>query len=827
MSSATSFELQIPQFTVVASLDLVDHVVENLQMLGFTPELCAESKKIVLPFSGIAVYPTMSRASLSEHQLAMPTEPGQQTFTFPAYRQQCVHDCAAPNLGLAITFFVNAGAGAPGKVSHHVGGTTYMDLHDLYASAAKMLVLKATLNDTGSTPVTVHVQASLSAGDVQWHQANAERLTQLNSKFQNQERIEQRLKNYSQMRLDAVQDYLDPNNKGCVHNGLAMPFSLVRQVTNCKTMDPQQLEYFQQACYERTPEVCTKAGPLAAALLYSTAVKYVTQKYPEATRLPMTHKKLGDLLEASKTTAADVSAFEHIWNNSVTSAVPAISTYTQDVAYTLRESGVATLKQVGEEQQLLGSNIMQMVQARIDLSKASAECRQHMQSGNHVMAQASFAVAHAQRLMASEQRLDCDCEDFAYSMRAAHVCLVQPGSLNTILGMVGTPVLCAECALNQPGNTVADAQRSLRLSAQLLQAVKQTSANKSVNCTCVAAAASFMAKYDMQKAVDPMTVKAPEPREAFANRDEFLYAGMKQPSGHCCRAEIQKTLLGSREIANGVRMRVWDVALRSMEESTSSTIMNLNATSTDKFDMSIKVGAGDEHVYSGMTQALVANLSGGVYADMLGGSGLAVQHIADRRGTSDFYNVICQLDGMNLMEAEHRGTTQMLTSAETAKRLLENTGDCNFYYSSPFSRCSQQSVTAIDYELSAAEKGLVDLLADTHAKLYIKPTNCILSLGHEGSCYLPCISQISPTILGARRNSVDGEVQHFVVTQKTPMLPVLEVLGATSINSLIGKQQAHIQKVLGTVNENCQRRVTLDHISTDIVYVHLQSPQCG
>jgi hypothetical protein len=62
------------------------------------------------------------------------------------------------------------------------------------------------------------------------------------------------------------------------------------------------------------------------------------------------------------------------------------------------------------------------------------------------------------------------------------------------------------------------------------------------------------------------------------------------------------------------------------------------------------------------------------------------------------------------------------------------------------------------------------------------------------------------------------------VTQKTPMLPVLEVLGSTSINSLLGKQKAHIQKVLGTVSDDCQRSVTLDHISTDIVYVHMQSP---
>jgi hypothetical protein len=109
MSPANTFEMQVPQFTVVASLDLVDHVVENLQVLGFTSQLGAESKKIVLPVSAVAAYLSLSKASISEHQLSMPSEAGQQTFTFPVYKQQCEHDCAAPNLGIAITFFVNAG----------------------------------------------------------------------------------------------------------------------------------------------------------------------------------------------------------------------------------------------------------------------------------------------------------------------------------------------------------------------------------------------------------------------------------------------------------------------------------------------------------------------------------------------------------------------------------------------------------------------------------------------------------------------------------------------------------------------------------------------
>ena len=827
MPPATSFEVQVPQFTVVASLDLVDHVVDTLQVLGFTSQMGAESKKIVLPVSAVAAYLSMSRASISEHQLCVPSEAGQQTFTFPAYKQQCEHDCAAPNLGVAITFFVNAGATEPGRVSHHVGGTTYMDVHDLYSSAGKMLVLKATLNDTNSTPVNVHVQATLTPGDVQWHQANNERLTLLNANFQNQERMEQRLNNFSQGRLDALQDYLDPNNKGCVYNALAMPKSLVRQVTTCKSMDPQQLEYFQQACYERTPEVCTKSGPLAAALLLSTAVKYVMQKHPETRAEVMTHKRLGDLLEASAMTAADVQAFEHIWNNSVTSAVPAINQYTPDCSYAVRESGVCTLKEVGEEQMLFGSNIMQMVQARIDLQKASAMCREHIQSGNQVLAQACFAIAHKQRLQASEQGLAVDCEDLTFGMRMAHLCLVNSETLESVLGLVGTPVLCAECALNQPGNTVADAKRSVRLSAGILLLVKQRSANESVNCTCVASAASCILKYDMNKLVDPSTVKPLLPRTSFGNRDEFLFAKMSTPSGHSCRAQIQRQLLGSKEVGVGVHMRVWDVKLQSMEESTSSTIKSLNPLSNEKFDMCIKVGAGNEHVYSGMTQALVGNLSGGVYADLLGGSGLALTHIADRRGTSDFYNVICQLDGMNVIDAEHRGTGQSLPSSVTAQKLLANEGDCNFYYSAPFSQCAARSVTAIDYELHPEEQALINLLADTQAKLYIKPTNCIESLGKEGSCFLPCLAQISPTILGQQRQNTEGEMQHFVLTQKTPLLPVLDVVGATSINNLISKQQAHIQKVLGMVNENWKRTVTLDHISTDIVYVHTQNSQVG
>ena len=821
---ATAYTLRIPKFTLVASLDLVDHVAENLQVLGFTSQMAAESKKIVLPISGVTMYPTMSKLSISEHQLVMPSEAAQQTFTFEAYEQACVHDLKSANMGGAITLFVNAGPATAKTTTHHVGCTTYVDILDLYRSSANMLTLKATLNDTSSTPVNIMVQASLSQSDVQWCTANADMLKLLNSNFNNHERIEQRLNNYSQQRLDAFQDYVDPNNKGCLFGALAMPRALVKHVTNCKAMDPQQLEFFQNACYARTPAVCSKAGPLAAALLLSTAVKYATAKHGPPGQA-MTYKALGDMLERSPMTQEDVLAFEHIWNNHVTSVVPAIGNYTSDVAYMVRESGVATLQQVGEEQLILGSNIMQMVQSRIDLANASNACREFLQQGNHVLAQASFATAHKQRLVASDQNLGCDCEDFTYTMRMMHACLLHAEPLQIVSGLIGTPVLCAECGLNQPGNTIPDAQRTLNLCARILGTVKERSENKTVNCTCIAAAASFMTKYDMQQAAPAEQPKMS--REMFADRDSFLWSTMKMPSGHACRAVIQKILVGRKDVGSGVSMRVWDVKLQSMEESTSSTIKSLNPLSNEKFDMCIKVGAGNEHVYSGMTQALVGNLSGGVYADLLGGSGLALTHIADRRGTSDFYNVICQLDGMNVIDAEHRGTGQSLPSSVTAQKLLANEGDCNFYYSAPFSQCATRSVTAIDYELHPEEQALINLLADTQAKLYIKPTNCIESLGKEGSCFLPCLAQISPTILGQQRQNTEGEMQHFVLTQKTPLLPVLDVVGATSINNLIGKQQAHIQKVLGMVNENWKRTVTLDHISTDIVYVHTQNSQVG
>lgn len=819
----TTFPLRIPKFTVVASLDLVDHVAENLQVLGFTSQLAAESKKIVLPISGVTMYPTMSKLTISDHQLVMPTEAGQQSFTFDAYEQMCVHDVKTGNLGNLITFFVNAGSPNPKTTTHHVGCMTYVDTLDIYKSSANMLVLKTTLNDTNSTPVNIMLQASLSDGDVQWYQKNVDLLTQLNRTFNNQERIEQRLNTYSQQRMDAFQDYIDPNNKGCLYNALAMPRSLVKHVTNCKSLDPQQLEFFQNACYSRTPQVCSKTGPLAAALLLSTAVKYVTAKYGLPQGRAMTYKTLGDMLEKSSMTQEDILAFEHIWNNHVTSVVPAIGNYTSDVSYMVRESGLAALKQVGEEQLILGSNIMQMVQSRIDLANASNACREFLKQGNHVLAQASFTEAHKHRLVASDQNLGCDCEDFTYTMRMMHASLLHPENLQIVSGLIGKPVLCAECGLNQVGNTIPDGQRALKLCAQVLGHVKERSASKSVNCTCIAAAASFMTKYDMQQAIQADKDKVKTTRQMFPDRDTFLWSTMNMPSGHACRAVIQKNLVGCKDVGNGVSMRVWDVKLQSMEESTSSTIKNLNPTSNEKFDMCIKVGAGNEHVYSGMTQALVGNLSGGVYADMLAGSGLALQHIADRRGTSDFYNVICQLDGMNLIDAEHRATGQSLPSSVTAQQLLKNEGECNFYYSMPFSQCCAGSVTAIDYELHPEEKTLLNMLADAHAKLYMMPANCIESLGREGSCFLPCLSEISPTILGATHDNAQGEMQHFVLTQKTPLLPVLDVVGATSINGLISKQKAHIQKVLGMVNENWERSVTLDHISTDIVYVHTQN----
>jgi hypothetical protein len=807
----TEFALRFPQTTVTASLVLVDHVVEKLQTLGFTPEVGSDEKMAIVPISAVVMYPTLSKASVSQHQLVMPSEAAQQSFTLPGYEQACMHDCNAPNLGVVLTVFVNA------ESRHHIGFTTYLDLDAIYKSSQQMIECNATLNDKNQTPVKVLVQSSLTQEDVQWYHQNVKLLGLLSANFNDQKRIEQRLAKFSQARLDAFQDYVDPHNKGCLYTGLSMPYALVKHVTNCEKMDPHQVEFFKKACYTNSASVTSKYAPMAGALLLSTAVKFAGTRVKTG-NAPFTYKSLGDVLSKGSMTANDISTFQHIWNNHVTSAVPAVGIYTPDLTYIMTEGGLKVSKQVGEEQSLLGTNIVEMVDARMHLSATATACREHLRSGNHVLAQAKFIEAHQQRMISGEQNFTGDCEDFAALMNGVHECLKHAENHDLIARMIGTPGFAAECALNSPGNTIADGRRAFKLSADMYALVSKSSPVKSVNCTCVAAAANVMSKYDSR--IDPATIKAPPIRTSGENRDRFLWKVFENPSGHACRALTQQVHVGTKDLGGGVLMRVWDVNLISMEESTSSTMKNRTASSKDKFDMSIKVGANNERTYSGMTTSLVGNLTGGVYADMLGGSGLSANYISNPEGITDFYNAICQVDGLHLLEAEDRVSGKPVGASVTSKHLLNNLGKLNYYYSVPYTTCSSQTVTGIDYELHQDEKNLLNLLANAHAKMFIKPENVITSLGAEGTCFLPCLSRISQTVMGMPAEA-NQECHHFMVTQKQPMLSVLDVVGSSGIDNLLDKQTTHIQKVLKMVNQTWTSSVTLDHISTDLIYVHV------
>lgn len=808
---ATEFALRFPSTTVTASLVLVDHVVEKLQTLGFTSEVASDEKMAIVPISAVAMYSTLSKASILQQQLVMPSEATQQSFTLQGYEQACVHDCSAPNLGVVLTVFVNADS------RHHIGFTTYLDLDAIYKSSQQMIECNATLNDKNQTPVKVLVQSSLTQEDVQWYHQNVKLLGALTANFNDQKRIEQRLAKFSQARLDAFQDYVDPHNKGCLYSGLAMPYAMVKHVTNCEKMDPHQVEFFKNACYTNNAAVTSKYAPLAGALLIATAVKFAgTRGTGNGT---FTYKSLGDVLSKVSMTASDVSTFEHIWNNQVTSAVPAVGIYTPDLTYVMSEGGLKLSKQVGEEQLLFGTNIMEMVDARMHLSALSTTCRDLLRTGNHIQAQAKFIEAHKQRMVSGEQNFAGDCEDFESYMNGVHECLQHAVNQQLMLRLIGTPGFAAECAMNCAGNTIPDARRTFQVCLDMYTAVKKSSPIKSANCTCVAAAANVMKKYDT--GVDPATVKAVPIRATGENRDAHLWKCYTNPSGHACRTLTRNVQVGTKDLGGGVVMRVWDVNILSMEESTSSTMKNRTAASRDKFDMCIKVGANNERMYSGMTTSLVANLTGGVYADMLASSGLGVNYISNPEGITDFYNAICQVDGLNLIEAEDRATSKPIGASMTSQHLLNNSGDLNIYYSVPYSTCAGQTVTGIDYELQQDEKNLLNLLADAHAKLFVKPEHVIESMGLEGTCFLPCLGRISSTVMGMPNADTNQDFQHFLVTQKQPMLSVLEVVGASGIDSLIDKQTSHIQKVLKMVNQTWTSHVTLDHISTDLIYVHV------
>jgi hypothetical protein len=133
-----------------------------------------------------------------------------------------------------------------------------------------------------------------------WNHQNAALLRDLTSKFNVMGRIEERLNYFSYERMSALKNVLDPHNKDNVHTTLAMPSNAVRHVMNVDVADNLQSEFFKQVCAEECPDFLLKYAPLSAAMLLTTAVKFLAQQNPTA---PVSYKSIADRLTNVQWTA--------------------------------------------------------------------------------------------------------------------------------------------------------------------------------------------------------------------------------------------------------------------------------------------------------------------------------------------------------------------------------------------------------------------------------------------------------------------------------------------------------------------------------------------
>jgi hypothetical protein len=103
-------------------------------------------------------------------------------------------------------------------------------------------------------------------------------LRELSANFNSAQRVEERLYAFATERHCELKDYLDPINKDTVGNKLDMQMNCVRHVMNVELADNAQTEFFRQECVEECPDFMLKYAPLSAAMLMTTAVKYLQAK---------------------------------------------------------------------------------------------------------------------------------------------------------------------------------------------------------------------------------------------------------------------------------------------------------------------------------------------------------------------------------------------------------------------------------------------------------------------------------------------------------------------------------------------------------------------
>lgn len=797
--------LQLPQMrlqvvTVVNDRSNAQALAEN----GYINTIAGHEQAVMLNVSAVSVHPTVCSSSMRQEQLVLAPEEGTVIFQLPASTYEFEQK---PHLGLAVTLYINK---SMDSMQHTVASIAYVNFDKIMSR--QLVTVNAALNDVNSTPVRIMLQGNVTPEQDLWNRQNAAVLDELCGHFNSISRIEERLYHFAEERSLALDNLFDPHNKDSMHSSLAMHTNLVRHVMNVRTADNPQAECFKDMCAEECPDFLLKYAPLSAAMLLTTAVKFLGTK----SAAPVSYKSIADQLTNMRCTEADAELWTQIFCNCLTSIVPASNTYTGDASWLVSTAGANVIPHLtGEEQLLLGSPVVQNVEDLRSCQNYTSQCQDLFSIGDVQKAELAFRKAHTARMKTTELCKGQDCEDFTADMRnymsaSAHADVMT----KTAQHMIGTALLCGDARLNMPHNTVHDARQALLICCATHRFVLQLTKHLCQDCVCIAVASNLTSKYGASIEEGPFMQL---PRSAFPDRDAYILATTPGAAGHACRVRAQSQKMHTLDLDYGVKVHVHDTNVMCIQESTSSTIFRELTESPQVFDVEIQVGCGNTRRLNAMPRSVVRNVMGNVYGDMLTNSGLAASHAADRMGSRDFYKVLCAVGGQMIISAEKGLTNLPLKPADILQSMLNGCKETQYYCGAQ--HADGASMLTLQFELKQEEKDMIRLLARAQAPLYAKSMDLVLASASVGSCFLPRLDGICSHLPGNVQDDNANGKQLFVVSQKAPLLCMTDVLKSTSVEALIRAQKEHVRTVL---KDTCKTEFNFfcDHISTDIMLLH-------
>jgi len=787
--------------TVVNSRGDSDAMAQN----GYIDVVGGVEETTLLNVSAVSLHATACTSSMREAQVILAT-PEDEVFEFPAADYEIE---LKPHLGLAVTVYINKGTNC---TQHTIASIAYAHLDKVMQGHA--MQLESVLTDVRKTPVRILLQAHITQHQKDWNAQHASTLRELSSNFNAVQRVEERLYAFATERACALKDYLDPDNKDTVGSKLGMQMNCVRHVMSVELADNAQSEFFKQACADECPDFMLKYAPLSAAMLLTTAVKFIHAK--DNCQAPLSYTHIHQRLSGAQMSEQDAELWTQIFNNCLTSIVPACNSYVGDAAWLVNTDGASVIpKLVGEEQLLLDSPAVQGLQDLHQCQALSTQCHELLGNGEILKAELAFAAAHTARLKTCELGKSQDCEDFAADLRHyQRASRDERVMTNVAQYMVGTAQLCADARLNLRGNTVQDARNAVLVCCATQRFAHELTPYSSHDCVCIAVGANLTKQYGE-------TIEAPlQPvlRSMYPDRDVWLLASTPGAAGHCCRVRARSTKMHTLQLDHGVTAHLHDTHVMCMQESTSSTIFREQTEAKDVFDVEIKIGCqSNTRKLKGMTKSVVKNIAGTLFSDMLTTAGLSATHASDRIGSQQFYKVLAAVGGRSVVAAEKRSTGAALAPSDVIRSIAGQCKDTQYYFGAEQSH--GPSIVTVEFDLKPEEQRLLRMLARAQAPLYTKSMALVLASATFGTCFLPRLDSISHQLPGNVHVDSGQGKQLFVVAQFAPLLGMMDVLKTKSVDGLIDAQKELVRNVM---HETCKSDFNFcsDHISTDIMLLH-------